>query len=422
MYYDHGSIYQPSSDLHPDRTQCNADGFWYSCTDSNCNLTRTCASNSGLEGCACPTPYHTDGNIHIRCLEIGTEKRCNLAPSAVSSTGKQCPNGCAQWSSLAKDGNTHAQSDADAKFASGKAPDSRCCAFPQNDAGPFPWCYCRGTNDASWQHCDAPAKVKTTCVQHAVNYDTAPVELKCGVDDKDFSGGLITKIDFADYGNPVGACNGTTAGTFTPEPSCTCGNYTTDTLGKLCLGQPYCSLPTLSGPNATGVVGNVNPTPCVMWRQTGNCDPDGPRQPRDDKSCDVVIQDGISGYCECAGGIRKKRAACSVGAYATCNLACASNANLYLCTNGISPATSDGHCASNTTVSLAIVVTCGEIPSFCANALARGPTQPTPQSPLQHPFDHHVVRLESNASGRFLDFADGGAPADSPWPNTGSRR
>jgi hypothetical protein len=48
------TIYQPSSDSHPDRQQCNADGFWYSCTDSNCNLKRSCASNSGLEGCACP--------------------------------------------------------------------------------------------------------------------------------------------------------------------------------------------------------------------------------------------------------------------------------------------------------------------------------------------------------------------------------
>jgi hypothetical protein len=64
---------------------------------------------------------------------------------------------------------------------------------------------------------------------------------------------------------------------------------------------------------------------------------------------------------------------------------------------------------------------CCPPPAFCGDALARGPTQPTPQppSPLQHPFDHHVVRFESNASGQFLDFADGQFPTDNPW---GSRR
>ncbi|RHX96713.1 hypothetical protein DYB25_003950 [Aphanomyces astaci] len=37
---------------------------------------------------------------------------------------------------------------------------------------------------------------------------------------------------------------------------------------------------------------------CLGWRQTGECDPDGPREPNEDKGCDKVITAGNSGYCE----------------------------------------------------------------------------------------------------------------------------
>ncbi|GMF28070.1 unnamed protein product [Phytophthora lilii] len=37
---------------------------------------------------------------------------------------------------------------------------------------------------------------------------------------------------------------------------------------------------------------------CVGWRATGDCTPDGPREPQNDKSCDEVITSGSSGFCE----------------------------------------------------------------------------------------------------------------------------
>jgi hypothetical protein len=44
----------------------------------------------------------------------------------------------------------------DAKFASGEAPDSSCCARPKYDDDVGPWCYCANTDDSSWNICAAP--------------------------------------------------------------------------------------------------------------------------------------------------------------------------------------------------------------------------------------------------------------------------
>ena len=41
---------------------------------------------------------------------------------------------------------------------------------------------------------------------------------------------------------------------------------------------------------------------CLGWRQTGNCDPDGPREPKNDLSCSAQVPGPASGYCECFGG------------------------------------------------------------------------------------------------------------------------
>ena len=38
---------------------------------------------------------------------------------------------------------------------------------------------------------------------------------------------------------------------------------------------------------------------CVGWRQTSSCIATGPREPQNDKGCDVPIASGWSGYCEC---------------------------------------------------------------------------------------------------------------------------
>eukprot|EP01134_Creolimax_fragrantissima_P005364 CFRG5364T1 len=36
-----------------------------------------------------------------------------------------------------------------------------------------------------------------------------------------------------------------------------------------------------------------------MWRQTGNCISDGPREVHADKKCDVMLEKSMSGFCEC---------------------------------------------------------------------------------------------------------------------------
>eukprot|EP01061_Rhynchopus_euleeides_P004850 TRINITY_DN1404_c0_g1_i12.p1 TRINITY_DN1404_c0_g1~~TRINITY_DN1404_c0_g1_i12.p1 ORF type:complete len:245 (+),score=3.39 TRINITY_DN1404_c0_g1_i12:161-895(+) len=42
---------------------------------------------------------------------------------------------------------------------------------------------------------------------------------------------------------------------------------------------------------------------CIMWRQTGGCVSDGPREPSLDKGCSIIIDTGLSGSCECEMGI-----------------------------------------------------------------------------------------------------------------------
>ena len=63
---------------------------------------------------------------------------------------------------------------------------------------------------------------------------------------------------------------------------------------------PKAALPETSGPRG-----------CVAWRNTGNCDPHGPREPKNDLSCAETVQQGASGYCECADGRRVLESSCT---------------------------------------------------------------------------------------------------------------
>ena len=56
---------------------------------------------------------------------------------------------------------------------------------------------------------------------------------------------------------------------------------------------------------------NIGDGHCLGWRQTGDCRPDGPREPYNDRDCNVVIERGNSGYCECAGGKRHGARTCA---------------------------------------------------------------------------------------------------------------
>eukprot|EP00937_MAST-01D_sp_MAST-1D-sp2_P005093 g5093.t1 len=45
---------------------------------------------------------------------------------------------------------------------------------------------------------------------------------------------------------------------------------------------------------------------CIRWRKTAGCDPNGPREPESDQGCDSSIGAEVSGFCECASGIKHK--------------------------------------------------------------------------------------------------------------------
>lgn len=49
---------------------------------------------------------------------------------------------------------------------------------------------------------------------------------------------------------------------------------------------------------------------CVAWRKTLDCDPSGPRDPKNDKSCTAIVPEGESGYCECENYVQTAAAPC----------------------------------------------------------------------------------------------------------------
>ena len=64
-----------------------------------------------------------------------------------------------------------------------------------------------------------------------------------------------------------------------------------------------------------------------MWRQTGDCQPDGPREPENDRNCDEHIE-YESGFCECRNGQKAMKKGCELPYYNdvnydTCQEACA---------------------------------------------------------------------------------------------------
>ena len=59
----------------------------------------------------------------------------------------------------------------------------------------------------------------------------------------------------------------------------------------------------------------------MKWRQTGSCNPNGAREPSNDKGCNTEIDSGMSGYCECSfGNVMYK--GCTISPHKTCKEAC----------------------------------------------------------------------------------------------------
>lgn len=66
------------------------------------------------------------------------------------------------------------------------------------------------------------------------------------------------------------------------------------------------------GPGCPAARGSDDRFTCIKWRQTGSCDPKGPREPRGDKGCEEIIQAGSSGYCQCgvSGKLKAREVTC----------------------------------------------------------------------------------------------------------------
>ena len=69
------------------------------------------------------------------------------------------------------------------------------------------------------------------------------------------------------------------------------------------------------------VSGNDTAQQCVSWRQTGGCDPNGPREPQNDLPCTAAVPAAASGFCECLGGRKIQADACGHTAF-TCTQVC----------------------------------------------------------------------------------------------------
>jgi len=75
--------------------------------------------------------------------------------------------------------------------------------------------------------------------------------------------------------------------------------------------------------------------PCVKWRQTGQCSPDGSRESQGDKECGEEVPMGVSGFCQCGHGpqMRKIRAVTCEHRPFTCQVQCLQYGR-YVCAGG----------------------------------------------------------------------------------------
>ena len=85
-----------------------------------------------------------------------------------------------------------------------------------------------------------------------------------------------------------------------------------------------------------------------FWRQTGGCDPSGPREPSSDLACADTVRPGASGYCECEGGRRTAHSTCEHDPL-VCETECKkTRKNSGSCAGGLDPLP-DGTCVNPAT-------------------------------------------------------------------------
>lgn len=77
---------------------------------------------------------------------------------------------------------------------------------------------------------------------------------------------------------------------------------------------------------------------CLGWYQTAGCNPQGEREPHNDRPCDVVVPVGVSGYCACASA--------GTGSYPKSESATVIRTALADCSEDREPWTCDTKCAT----------------------------------------------------------------------------
>ena len=137
-----------------------ADGKLFLLVTNTSDGSSTADIETGFVAIGTEKPNITKSDhVSVSSVSSTKELRCDFIPRGLTHLnpeGKPCPLGCALWSDMAGDGCTRSQSAVNSKFASGVPPTSRCCAQPANDPAERPWCYCRGSGDASVLRCDYP--------------------------------------------------------------------------------------------------------------------------------------------------------------------------------------------------------------------------------------------------------------------------
>ena len=128
------------------------------------------------------------------------------------------------------------------------------------------------------------------------------------------------------------------------------------------------------------------PTQCISWRQTGNCDPQGERESTQDLSCDAVVPQGASGYCECKGGRKEQLSTCEHDSF-TCE---------NICSAATPPTTAPPTTAPPATAPLAPLLTEEETKTKRPTTAPPQPPGPLPNIPAGTPPKMTEEELEEN--------------------------
>ena len=127
------------------------------------------------------------------------------------------------------------------------------CTFPPRSF--LVWCnaWCLGKNMPRTNCTYAKTSSAFTLYR-----STKPMQLECG------EGMVISKVEHASFGQPLGTCGAATSHTFLTNPSCH-SSTTLDTVDSLCSGQKSCSI--FLGDQVLGTPGQVSST-TLLHEQT----------------------------------------------------------------------------------------------------------------------------------------------------------